>query len=109
MTIVIAHQTTAARAIEIVDSSVNSLFETVAGPHVELADKKRSWSGPAMDFSLNAKMGFISVPLSGRILVDDINVTVDCVLPALVKQFIGEEKIRAALDGKVRRMISGQL
>ena len=55
-----------------------------------------------MDFSLTARVGFISVPISGTVVVDDVNVTVNCELPALVKQFIGEDKIRAGLDRRVR-------
>jgi hypothetical protein len=108
MTIVIPHGTTAEKAMAIVDNSANSLFESTAGPHVELVDKTRSWNGPTMDFGLTARVGFISVPISGTIVVDVINVTVNCQLPALVNQFIGEEKIRAGLDRSVRAMLMPQ-
>ena len=106
MTIVIPHGTTAEKAKTIVDNSANSLFESTAGPHVELVDKTRSWNGPTMDFSLTAKVGFISVPISGTIVVDATNVTVNCPLPALVNQFIGEEKIRAGLESRIRAMLA---
>jgi hypothetical protein len=108
MTIIIPHGTTAEKAMAIVDNSANSLFESAAGPHVELVDKTRSWNGPTMDFGLTARVGFISVPISGTIVVDVINVTVNCQLPALVNQFIGEEKIRAGLDRRVRAMLTPQ-
>src|SRR5580692_2761154 len=98
MTIIIPHGTTAEEAMALVDRSANSLFESTAGPHVQLTDKTRSWNGPTMDFSVTARMGFIAVPISGTIEVDVINVTVNCQLPALVNQFIGEEKIRGGLD-----------
>ena len=106
MTIIISHGTTAEKAIAIVDNSANSLFESTAGPHVELVDKTRSWNGPTMDFGLTARVGFISVPISGTIVVDETNVTVNCQLPALVNQFIGEEKIRAGLERRVRGMLT---
>src|ERR1700733_16104000 len=105
MTVIIPHGTTAEKAIAIVDSSANSLFESTAGPHVQLTDKTRSWNGPTMDFSVTARVGFIAVPISGTVVVDDTNVTVNCQLPALVNQFIGEEKIRAGLDRRVRAML----
>jgi hypothetical protein len=108
MTIIIPHGTTAEKAIATVDNSANSLFESTAGPYVQLVDKKRSWNGPTMDFSVTAKVGFISVPISGTLMVDSINVTVNCQLPALVNQFIGEEKIRAGLDRRVRAMLTPQ-
>jgi len=108
MTIIIPHGTTAEKAIAIVDDSANTLFESTAGPHVQLTDKTRSWNGPTMDFSVTARVGFIAVPISGTIVVDATNVTVNCQLPALVNQFIGEEKVRAGLDRRVRAMLTPQ-
>jgi hypothetical protein len=109
MTIIIPHGKTAEEAMAIVDRSANTLFESTAGPHVQLTDKTRSWNGPTMNFGLTARVGFIAVPISGTIVVDAINVTVNCVLPALVNQFIGEEKIRAGLDRRVRAMLTPQV
>lgn len=106
MTIVIAHGTTAEEAMALVDKSANSLFESTAGPHVQLTDKTRSWNGPTMDFSVTARVGFIAVPISGTIVVDVVNVTVNCALPALVNQFVGEEKIRAGLDSRIRAILT---
>ncbi len=108
MTIIIPHGKTAEEATAIVDRSANTLFESTAGPHVQLTDKTRSWNGPTMNFGVTARVGFIAVPISGTIVVDAINVTVNCVLPALVNQFIGEEKIRAGLDRRVRAMLTPQ-
>lgn len=109
MTVIIPHGTTAEKAKATVDSSANSLFESVAGPHVALIDTTRSWNGPVMNFALTARLGFISVPISGTLVVDDTNVTVNCQLPALVNQFIGEGKIRDGLDGKIRAMLTPKL
>ena len=50
-----------------------------------------------MDFSLTARLGFISLPISGMVVIDDTNVTVHCELPPLVKTFVGEDKIRASV------------
>jgi hypothetical protein len=58
-----------------------------------------------MDFSLTARLGFISLPISGNVVVDEVNVTVHCELPALVKTFVGEDKIRAGVERKVRGML----
>jgi hypothetical protein len=106
MTIIIPHGTTAEKAKTIVDNSANSLFESAAGSHVQLVDQTRSWNGSTMDFSLSARVGFISVPISGTIVVDGTNVTINCQLPALVNQFIGEEKIRAGIEGRIRAMLT---
>jgi hypothetical protein len=104
--VVVPHHVTVDQAIQIVDRSADNLFEGAAGGSVELLDRKRSWNGPIMDFSLTARLGFISLPISGTAVVDDVNVTIDCELPALVKTFIGEDKVRAGIERKVRGMLA---
>jgi hypothetical protein len=106
MTIIIPHHTTAEKAIAAIDKSADRLFEGAAGSAVELTDRSKSWNGPVMDFSLKARVGFISVPLSGTVTVDDVNVTVRCELPAMVNKFIGEEKVRGIVDKKIRGILA---
>jgi hypothetical protein len=106
MRIIVPHNTTREAAIGIVDRSAGELFDIGAGTAVVLAEQKKSWTGPRMDFSLVAKVGFISVPLSGYVLVDDKDVTIECQLPALARNFIGEDKIRAGLERRIRGVLS---
>jgi len=107
MIVIVPHYTTIEEAILIVDRSADDLFAGAAGGAVELADRRKDWNGPLMDFSLTARVGFISLPLSGEVVIDEINVTVRCELPALVKTFVGEERIRAGVERKVRGMLNG--
>lgn len=105
MKVIVPHHTTVEEAIVIVDKSANDLFEGAAGGAVELVERKKDWNGPLMDFSMTARVGFISLPISGNVVVDEINVTVHCELPGLVKTFVGEDKIRASVERKVRGML----
>jgi hypothetical protein len=106
MTVIIPHNKTKEEAIRLVDSQADHLFEVPGGGSVALSDHRKSWEGSAMDFSVTASAGFISLPISGRVNVDDTNVTVNVQLPALVSRFIGEDKIRAGVEGRVRGMLS---
>jgi hypothetical protein len=106
VTVVVPHHTTVEEAIGKVDRSANGLFGDVGGGMVELVDRKQSWNGSSMDFSLTAPVGFISLPISGTVVIDEINVTLHCELPALAKNFLGEDKIQADLDRRVRAMLS---
>ena len=106
MTVIVPHHTTVEKAMATVDRSSNDLFDIAGSSMVELADKKKSWNGRLMDFSLTARLGFISVPISGTVAVDDVNVTMQCELPKLVNQFIGEDKVRAGIEQKVRGMLT---
>jgi hypothetical protein len=102
--VIVPHYTTVEEAIVIVDRSATDLFEDAGGGYVDLVDRKKGWNGPLMDFSLTARVGYISLPISGMVVVDEVNVTVDCELPALVKMFVGEDEIRAGVSRKVRGM-----
>ena len=106
MKVVIAHGKTKDEAIVAVDKSANDLFD-LGGGSVSLMDQKKTWAGPLMDFSLVARVGFIALPIAGKVVVDDVNVTVEAELPSLVKTFVGEEKIRAGVERKVRGMLAG--
>lgn len=107
MKVIVPHSTTVEKAIVIVDRSADDLFAGAAGGAVELADRRKDWKGPLMDFSLTARVGFISLPIYGNVLIDESNVTVHCELPALVKTFVGEERIRISVERKVRGMLNG--
>jgi hypothetical protein len=105
MTVIVPHRTTVDAAMGIVDRSAYDLFEGVGGAQVELGDRKKGWKGPKMDFSLTAQAGFISVPISGTVVVDEVNVTVHCELPELVKKFVGEDKMRSGIERKMRGLL----
>jgi hypothetical protein len=104
MTVTVPHNTTVEEAIVIIDRSVTEIFDT--GGSVELVERLRRWEGPLMDFALTARVGFISLPIEGRVEIDESAVTVYCALPQLAKTFLGEEKIRAGVEDKIRRILS---
>ena len=106
MQIIVPHHTTAEKAKEAVDRSSDQLFGGIGGSALELADQTKSWAGPVMDFSLTVKAGFISLPISGTVKVDDTDVTILCELPAIAKTFVGEAKIQSAVEGRVREMLA---
>lgn len=105
MTIIVPHKTTQEKAIALVDKSAGDLFDMGSGS-IGLVDQQKNWTGARMDFSLTAKAGFISLPISGTVVVDATNVTVECELPALAKNFIGEDKIKATVEQKVRGLLA---
>lgn len=105
MIVTVAHNTTQEKAIATIDKSASDLLD-IGSKSVLLVDQKRDWTGPRMDFSMAGKVGFISVPLSGYVLVDPLNVTINMELPALAKNFIGEEKIRASVEQKLRGILA---
>jgi hypothetical protein len=105
MTLIIPHHRTQQEAIGIIDRGAADLFAGVAGGLVEIVDQKKEWNGPTMSFSFTGRVGFISVPLAGSIVVDDRNVTVYCELPAMVKNFLGEDKVGSGIEEKMKGLL----
>lgn len=105
MKVIVPHNKPKQEVINTVDRAASDLFATAAGP-VQLVDQKKNWAGSTMNFSFTGKMGFISVPMSGTVEVDDRNVTVDVDLPPMVKQFLGEEKIKTQVEQRVKGLLA---
>ena len=106
MTVIIPHHKTQEEVVGLIDRSANDLFTNGVGGSVKMVDPKKEWNGSTMTFSVTGRMGFISVPLSGTLMVDDANVTVVCELPGMVKNFVGEAKVQAGIEKKITEIVS---
>ena len=100
MTVNVTHGKTQDEAIVLVDGSLEKLLASVGGGSLEIDNLKKNWDGPTMRFSLVARLGFISIPLSGTALVEMTTLTIDLILPPMVKSFIGENEVRTGLEEK---------
>src|SRR5580700_253889 len=105
MTVIVAHHSTQQEAMKKLDQASEKLLATEI-KNVQIVDQKKSWTGPVMSFSFTGKMGFISLPLAGTASVDDTNITLDCELPSLLKNVMGEEKVRATVEQNIRALVS---
>jgi hypothetical protein len=105
MRLLIPHKKSQIEVMKIVDKRSDELFAGVAGPSIQIVDQKKEWDGTTMRFAFTARMGFVSLPLNGTIEVGDHDVTVDCELPSLAKQFIGDGKIGASIEKKVQLLL----
>jgi hypothetical protein len=104
MILVVPHHRTREEAVALIAAD-DDLFAGVAGSSVEIVDQKKEWTGSSMAYSFVGRVGFISVPLSGTLEVDEVNVTVTSDLPSMVKNFVGEEKVASAIEKQLRRVL----
>jgi len=105
MRITIAHNKGREQMIQMVDRAFDDVFKGVAQVPITIADQKRSWQGPLMTFSLVAKMGFISNPISGTVMVTENDVTLDADIGMLGK-LVPAEKIQTALQTRLRGLLT---
>jgi hypothetical protein len=105
MRIVVAHRSTENAAIQKLDQASDKLL-AMEIKNIQIVDQKKAWNGPVLSFSFTGKMGFISLPLSGTATVDETNVTLEFELPSLLKNLLGEEKVRATVEQNIRALVS---
>ena len=73
---------------------------------VEVQDAKKTWTGGRMDFAFKAKKGFFSPSISGTLDITDEAVTLDAQVPAIVTNFLGEERIRERITEELGRLLT---
>ncbi|MES1257592.1 MAG: hypothetical protein ABUS51_04145 [Acidobacteriota bacterium] len=105
MTVIIPHHKTKQEVVRTIDQAADGLFANGAGGSVQLVDPKKQWVDSTMSFSLTGRMGFISVPLAGTVAVDDVNVVVECELPPMIRNFVGETKVRSGIEQKMKEIV----
>jgi hypothetical protein len=88
-----------AAAADRIDQFLGRLAQSPPGG-VTLKDAVRAWDGNRMTFSFTASRGFFSATIAGVMEVTDDAVVVEAELPSLVRNLVGEDRVRGAIaDG----------
>ena len=72
---------------------------------VQVSNEKREWQGDTMAFSFNAKMGLLSAPIKGTIVITDHDVTVDADL-GLLDRLLGSGAGRSVMESRVKGLLT---
>ena len=108
MTISVPHHSTQEQMTGVIDRAADELLTKASTGSVQIVDPRKSWdrsgTNAAMSFSFTGKVGYISVVVAGTVTVDDSNVTVESELPAMVRNFVGEDKVRAMVEEKLKEL-----
>lgn len=87
-----------------VDRSFDDLFRGIATVPLQFVEEQRSWTGSTLSFSIAAKMGFVSTPIKGTILVTDTDITIDADL-GILERLLPSGRVRDALDSQIRGLL----
>jgi hypothetical protein len=93
-------------ASERIDRSLDNLMRRQPTGGVTVKDPQKSWVGHTMNFSFTAAKGFFGTAISGLMHVHDDLVVVESELPALVKSFVGEGRIRDVISRELGRILA---
>ena len=105
MRVTVSHNRPVEEVKSNVDRSFEDMFKAVAGMPLQLAQEEKTWKGNRLNFSLLAKMGFMSTPIKGFIDVTDRDVTIDVDL-GIFERLIPAEKVRGVLGDRVRGLLN---
>jgi hypothetical protein len=73
---------------------------------IEVQVVERQWRDNLMEFSFAAGKGLFTASISGKMLVTEGLVVVDCVLPSIVTSLVGEEGVKALLGRKLKEVLN---
>ncbi len=88
-----------------VDRSFDDLFRGIGTVPVQFVEERRSWQGSTLNFTISAKMGFISTPIKGTIEVTDTDITIDADL-GLLERLIPASAAKASIASRVRGLLT---
>src|ERR1700751_553060 len=81
--ITVSHERSIEEVKQAINRSLDDVFTGASALPVKLAQEHRAWQGDTLDFSLVARMGFMSTPISGPVHVTDHDLTIDANLGLL--------------------------
>jgi Putative polyhydroxyalkanoic acid system protein (PHA_gran_rgn) len=87
-----------AAAIQKVDAFIDDLSRMPMADGISIKEVTKSWADNVMTFSFKAKKGFFGATISGTARVNDDSAILDLELPAILKAFVSEDQIRAAIN-----------
>jgi hypothetical protein len=106
MRVTVSHNKGLQGAKKLVDDSAAEVFKGTPGTPIQIVDQEKRWEGDTMHFSFTGKMGFFSAPMKGWVQVTEKDVTIECELPGILKQFMPEDKLKARIESRVRGFLT---
>ncbi len=100
------HDLGEAKAITRIDHFLDDLMRRQPPGGVTIKDAWKEWDGNRMNFSFAAGKGFLSTTISGVMEVMEDRVVLTSKLPALVRSFVGEDRIRDVIARELGRILS---
>jgi Putative polyhydroxyalkanoic acid system protein (PHA_gran_rgn) len=102
--ITVEHGSSKEEAKRAVNRSLDDMFTNYVPLPVKLLQQQRSWSGDTLTFSLIAKMGLMSTPITGTVHVSDRDVAIDVNL-GILERLIPADKARQAVTTRLKGLL----
>jgi hypothetical protein len=101
------HKLGKAAAIQRIDHFLEGLLRRPMPAGVHVKHPSKSWSNGVMSFSARLSKGFLGTTIQGEVEVTDDEVILDAEVPAMVRTFVGEDKIRHVIEQQIDALLGG--
>ena len=106
MRVTVTHNKGLQGVMKTVNDCSDQLLSSAATGPVTVTDVQKKWDGSTMHFSFTGKMGFFSSAVRGYVQCAEQDVTIEIDLPAALKHFVPEEKVKAQVESRVRGLLN---
>jgi hypothetical protein len=100
----ISHERSIEEVKQAINRSLDDVFIGGSALPVKVAKERRAWQGDTLVFSLVAKIGFMSTPISGTVQVTNHDVTIDANL-GLLERLIPATQAQQAVSSRVKALL----
>lgn len=106
MRVTVSHNQPRQEVKQRIDKALDDIIVGVPGGFVQIVDEQKAWTGDQLNFALNARAGFMNVPIKGFVLVEDRQVTIDIDLPGFISQFLPEPQMKNGLESRIKGLLN---
>ncbi len=106
MRIIISHHKSREETARIVDETLGKLLQTEIPRPFRMAEMRKQWTDATLNFQTAVLLGPLRMPIHGVVEVTDDQVIIDIELPPLLGKFIPENKLREAVEARIRGQLS---
>jgi hypothetical protein len=103
--ITVSHNKGQKEAMRAVNGAADQILRPDLPGPVKFSSTNRKWDGSTLNFTLSASLGPVSVPIHGKIIVTETDITIDCDLPNLLTQFVSERSLESGMAAKIRGLL----
>lgn len=107
MRFTVSHKKSREEAARIVEDAIAGLLETELPRPFRMTGMRKQWSNSTLQFQTAVAMGPLRMPVNGTVDVQDAEVIIDIELPPLLSKFIPEERLKEAVEARIRKRLAG--
>lgn len=107
MRFTVSHNKSREDAARIVEDTITNLLEAELPRPFRMAGMRKQWSNSMLQFQTAVAMGPLRMPITGTVDVRDTEVVIEIELPPLLSKFIPEEKLKEAVEARIRKKLAG--